>query len=554
MSNPPVVAGTGRRADDEPSSFGALLEEAARVSSVQLDPARPTSLHCRDLVAERFEVEAVAGVGGMGTVYRARDRASGETVALKLLHAEALGQLRRFEREARILAELRHPGIVRYIAHGSAGGQPYLVMQWLEGCNLADRLREGPLAEGDAVELLSRVCEALAAAHAQGVVHRDIKPSNLFLVGGRLQEPKLLDFGIARHGSAAAATTRTGLVMGTPGYMAPEQLRGERDIDARVDVFSLGCVLHECLTGRPAFAGLHAMAVAAAVLLDEAPTLGSVLGGGCTCAQSHWPADSGPFDSGLDAGADVDSGPLIRSCLEALEAPNGAACEPWASEACRVSDLCCRASAGCFDGVTYVYVDDGLCLAEPARATDCTAPAGEARVSGRTPHGFVELDYAYGSRNQDVCGGELAVVFSDDPRLSRCDQPRLSVSIPRSDPAPIGRQTLLAQLVVDGRVERAEAQVEVTDEGPETLAGTLRIEAPGWDVAGSFVVRECAAIARACDQQGVPRAARARERRVPSAAPGPRPVPPGRALARHPPTRWRGSRSAARLWTNAPPE
>jgi hypothetical protein len=225
------------------------------------------------VVADRFQCLALAGAGGMGSVYRALDRETGATVALKLLHddASAAALRERFLREAELLFALRHPAIVRYIAHGVADSRPFLALEWLDGEDLAARLGRGPLSVAETLALARRVADALAAAHARGVVHRDIKPSNLFLRGGAVGEVVVLDFGIARLGGGLRPSTRTGVIMGTPGYMAPEQTRGERDLDARADVFSLGCVLHECLTGRPPFVGDHVMAVLAKILLEEVP-------------------------------------------------------------------------------------------------------------------------------------------------------------------------------------------------------------------------------------------------------------------------------------------
>jgi serine/threonine protein kinase len=135
------------------------------------------------------------------------------------------------------------------------------------------RLQRGTLDAREGAALGRRAAEALAAAHARHVVHRDIKPSNLFLPGGDVERVKILDFGIARLMQEARALTATGIVIGTAGYMAPEQARGDRDVDGRADVFSLGAVLFECLAGRPAFAGQHVMAMLAKVLLEEPPPL-----------------------------------------------------------------------------------------------------------------------------------------------------------------------------------------------------------------------------------------------------------------------------------------
>jgi len=223
-------------------------------------------------LAGRYLLERRAGAGGMGEVWRALDQATGQPVAVKLLPGHGAEDAARFGREARILSELSHPRVVRYVAHGAEeGGAPYLVMEWLEGEDLAARLSRGPLAIDEGVALALYVSEVLAFAHERGVVHRDLKPSNLFLQGGRLDAVKVLDFGIA-HAGRATRMTRTGMLIGTPGYMAPEQARGEATIDARADVFSLGCVLFECLTGEGAFGGQHAAAILTKVLFEETPS------------------------------------------------------------------------------------------------------------------------------------------------------------------------------------------------------------------------------------------------------------------------------------------
>jgi serine/threonine protein kinase len=226
--------------------------------------------------ANRFEIEGRAGAGGMGAVYRARDRYTSERVALKLLHPEGSGAQasERFDREARLLSELRHPGIVSYVAHGEApDGRRFLAMEWLDGEDLAARLLRGPLSLDDSLLLLRRVAEALGVAHARGVVHRDLKPGNVFLVGGDVARPKLLDFGIARRLVSSRAMTRAGALVGTPDYMAPEQARGQGDITPSADVFSLGCVLYECLAGQPPFAAEHMAAVLARILFEDPPPL-----------------------------------------------------------------------------------------------------------------------------------------------------------------------------------------------------------------------------------------------------------------------------------------
>jgi hypothetical protein len=228
------------------------------------------------LLSDRFEIEYQIPGGGMGEVFHGRDRASGEAVAVKVLTADHAHYSARFAREIELLSELSHPGIVRYIAHGETpAGQRFLVMEWLEGEDLRHRLARGPLAIGDAVALTTRIATALGAAHARGIVHRDLKPSNLFLPGDHVDQVKVLDFGIA-HREGRTQLTQTGAMIGTPGYMAPEQARSNAPIDARADVFALGCVLFQCLTGVPAFRGDTTAAILGKILFSEAPRVSAL--------------------------------------------------------------------------------------------------------------------------------------------------------------------------------------------------------------------------------------------------------------------------------------
>ena len=240
----------------------------------------------RRWIGRRFERGELVGRGGAGSVYRAVDRSTGHDVALKLLADEDARSLERFEQEAQALAGLVHPHVVRYVDHGrTEEGEAYLAMEWLEGESLATRLLRGPLRLREGIELGRAVADALAAAHARGVVHRDIKPSNLFLVEGRAEAVRVLDFGLVQVAGPAARTsrvvTRTGTVLGTPGYMAPEQARADEGalVDGRADVFSLGAVLFECLTGRRAFEGVHVMALLAQLLLGDVPRVRETLPG-----------------------------------------------------------------------------------------------------------------------------------------------------------------------------------------------------------------------------------------------------------------------------------
>jgi serine/threonine protein kinase len=215
----------------------------------------------------------------MGEVYRARDVRLGREVALKVLTEAAANDtesLARFEREARAVAALNHPNILSIHDTGEHRGVPYAVTELLEGENLSDRLRSGPLAAKRATEIACQIADGLAAAHARGVIHRDVKPENIFLTNdGRA---KILDFGIARIGpkpgdiTAGIAAARGGsssqFIMGTAGYMSPEQIRG-KTIDFRTDIFSLGSCFFEMLAGRRAFDRPSVVETMSAVLKED---------------------------------------------------------------------------------------------------------------------------------------------------------------------------------------------------------------------------------------------------------------------------------------------
>jgi hypothetical protein len=214
----------------------------------------------REVIDERFTIEQLAGFGGMGQIYRARDRRSGGLVALKVMHDAERLELDRFAREAQVLATLSHPGIVRYIDSGiTAEGEPYLVMEWLSGETLSSRLQRTQLTLPEALALGRRVASALSAIHRGGIVHRDIKPSNLFLRDGAIDKVTLIDFGMARRPLADPRLTVTGTMLGTPGYIAPEQVDHFSLLDGRADIFSLGCVLYRCISGRAPFRGPDAL-------------------------------------------------------------------------------------------------------------------------------------------------------------------------------------------------------------------------------------------------------------------------------------------------------
>lgn len=212
-----------------------------------------------------YRITQKVSVGGMGTVYKAQHTLIGKLAAVKVLHPELRSNrevVNRFFNEAKATTQIKHPGIVEIFDFGYLpSGDGYIVMEFLEGVSLARRMRKGKMAEGKAALLLKSACSALAAAHGKHIVHRDLKPDNIFLCpdpeapGG--ERTKLLDFGIAKLSDVGAlggsAATRTGMVMGTPTYMAPEQCSGAGAIDHRADLYALGCIFYEMVCGVPPF-------------------------------------------------------------------------------------------------------------------------------------------------------------------------------------------------------------------------------------------------------------------------------------------------------------
>jgi serine/threonine protein kinase/Tol biopolymer transport system component len=224
----------------------------------------------------RYQVLDLLGAGGMGRVYRALDASLGREVAIKGLADAFRGDprsLRRFEREARVLATLSHPNIAAIYGFERVNGSPYLVLERVDGETLANRLARGPVPLEEALSIAVQIVSGLEEAHAKGVIHRDLKPSNVMLAPGR--QVKLVDFGLAKTASverdgdeSIEPITEIGLVVGTARYMSPEQVTGG-DVDTRTDVWAFGCVLYEMLTGRPVFGGRSVSEVAAALLRDE---------------------------------------------------------------------------------------------------------------------------------------------------------------------------------------------------------------------------------------------------------------------------------------------
>ena len=226
-----------------------------------------------EVLADRYQLEELVGSGGMSSVFRARDTLLERNVALKILHAhygKDEATVERFRREARAVAQLSHPNIVTVIDRGEADGRQFIVFEYVDGLTLKELVEErGPLPVREVVELAIGIARGLAFAHMSGLVHRDVKPQNVLLNGDG--KPKVTDFGIARS-IDVAGFTQTGTVLGTSHYMAPEQASGGR-VDAQSDVYSLGAVLYELLTGEVPFDADSFVAVAMRHVHDPAPSV-----------------------------------------------------------------------------------------------------------------------------------------------------------------------------------------------------------------------------------------------------------------------------------------
>ncbi len=213
-----------------------------------------------DILDGAYRIVRLIAQGGMGYVYEADQLRLDRKVALKILSVDPKKSgefLPRFRREAEICAKLSHPNIIAVLDWNVTHGMPYMVMELLEGEDLGFRLQQGPMSFADALPLIGDIAAGLTAAHAHGVVHRDLKPSNIYLcnVGGPRPHVKLLDFGVSKVTWETTLSTTAPKVLGSPRYMAPEQARGDANIDARVDQFALGAVIYEILSGRFAFDG-----------------------------------------------------------------------------------------------------------------------------------------------------------------------------------------------------------------------------------------------------------------------------------------------------------
>ncbi len=218
----------------------------------------------------RYEIKAEIGRGGMATVYHAYDPRFEREVALKVLPREMLHDVQfrtRFEREAKTIAMLEHPAIVPVYDFGEEDGQPYFVMRYMTGGSLSDRMKNGPMTIQEAAHLMAHIAPALDDAHAKGIIHRDLKPGNILF--DQFNEPYISDFGIAKLSESQTNVTGSAIV-GTPAYMSPEQAQGE-GIDGRSDIYGLGVILFELLTGQQPYHGDTPMSVVVKHITDPVP-------------------------------------------------------------------------------------------------------------------------------------------------------------------------------------------------------------------------------------------------------------------------------------------
>lgn len=354
------------------------LEE---VDSAIEDPYVGATLH------ETYRIDGLIAEGGMGRVYQARHlRLPGRTIAVKILHRALVGDAElvgRFKREAEIAGAIDHPNVVQIVdVNATADGVPFIVAERLVGEDLGQRLdREGRMSITDTVHILRQACSVLAAVHARGVVHRDLKPNNLFLVGDPAHPTvKLIDFGIAKlRGPGDATMTRTGVVMGTPAFMAPEQARGA-NVDARADIYAIGAIAYRCVTGRAPYDTEDSAVALHAVLTEEPPRPRDVEPGipedfemVLQRAMAREPSERYDTLAALDAALMAFAGPSAAS--SSMLAPNVAASKELASVARRA-----RPTIAAMSAVGFAILAGGLAEALAAVFTASAVGGGALAV------------------------------------------------------------------------------------------------------------------------------------------------------------------------------
>ncbi len=288
-------------------------------------------------IAERYELESRLGTGGMGTVWKAKDRLLDRTVAIKLLHDDLsadVESMQRFKREARAAARLSHPSVVTVHDTGETPSDepfvddeiPYIVMEYVEGESLHDLIKRGPLPIEGVVRIAHSILAALAHAHERGLVHRDIKPANI-LLDSKTGVAKVVDFGIAKGLDDRSALTQTKSLIGTASYMSPEQVKGENATPAS-DLYAVGCLLYCCLAGEPPFGGDSAITIAMRQLNDPVPPL-----------RSRRPDVPASFEAVVMKALEKDparrfaSAQVMDQAVAAVDLEEGPSTEVWTEEA-----------------------------------------------------------------------------------------------------------------------------------------------------------------------------------------------------------------------------
>jgi eukaryotic-like serine/threonine-protein kinase len=444
-----------------------------------------------DVIDDRFAIEGAVASGGMGDVYRAKDLHTGQIIALKLLRGHVGERPVRFQREVDALLTLQHPTIVRYVANGvTAAGSPYLAMEWLDGQTLGERLTTGPLGVADSIEAGLGIAVALAEVHARGFIHRDLKPSNVFLMDGSVSAVKLIDFGLARPSLARGELTAPGIVLGTIGYLAPEQARGDPQVDARADIFSLGCILFRCVTGKRPFAGDDDLSVLLKIIVEE-PLRMRELSGSTPAALDDLVAR---MLSKSPAARPAD-GAAVAAALSALGTAG-----PGSSHSRRGGQPRPELTARERRVMSLVLTRDPALDARSSRPDDSGEPPRTARPLLQAPdrlHSTVERHR--GNLEQLADGSSLVVFTSDGEATDLCARAaRCALSIrAMSRAAPIvvvsGRAELSGRKLVGELIDRAVGLLQAAGSpGVRIDDVTAGLLGPGFAVSGGWLtgVRE----------------------------------------------------------------
>jgi tetratricopeptide (TPR) repeat protein len=346
------------------------------------------------IVDNRFRIDAQAGEGGMGVVYRAEEIATGKTVAIKVLHSATSTDQARFLREAHVLSSLSYPSIVACLGHGLLRiGEPWIAMEWVEGEDLATRLKRGPLPPHDALVIVRAIAGALDVAHSQGIVHRDVKPANIILEGGDPARARLIDFGIA-HVRSERTLTEIGTVLGTPAYMAPEQMRGANEAGEPADLYALGVILFECVTGFLPFDSTSFIGIMTQALFERAPRLRDIN-----------PALSPSLDELVDSLLEKEPSQRLGPAHVLVEALNAADLDLV------VSTLTPRSPNAGLTEEELRFVSVVFVAGEPLRATSNSADTIVDRTEGQLVRSIERLATPFHGRVEGLRNGTVLIAF-----------------------------------------------------------------------------------------------------------------------------------------------